>query len=440
MMSKRPNIIITIMDDQRADALSCAGHPNLRTPYLDQLVRRGTRFSRAANAGANCDALCAPSRAMLHTGCGFWRMEGDGMQIPKDWPTLGERLQQADYHTHGVGKWHNDTDSYARSFTSGGEIFFGGMGDPWNLHLCHFDATGAYDCRVPVCTDPFAGDSIRMQLGDHIYPGRHVTEIFADAAIEFLDTYDGDEPFLLYTAFTAPHDPSLAPAKWHEAYKAEDIDVLPNWLPEHPFDIGVRNIRDELLAPYPRTEASIRKRLAGYYAMMAHADEQIGRIHEALRRRADADNTLIVHTGDHGIGLGAHGLMGKQNMYQDSLRIPLILAGPDIPAGVEEQRLCYGMDVHRTLLDAVGIETDTAQDSRSLMDDPRKELHFGYCDTQRAWTDGVWKVIEYRIANQQRHQLFHLEKDPLEMKDLSNDPACQDQLKHALNRLNAGWP
>jgi len=218
-MKKRPNIIITMMDDQRADAMSFRGHPDLKTPHLDKLAGRGTTFTRACHAGGNSAALCAPCRAMLHTGNSFWHMEGRWRdQIPAEWTTLGQCFIENGYHTHGIGKWHNQRDTYARSFSSGAAIFFGGMGDPLNLPLYDFDPNGIYDGSVPFCPNPGYSNELKHRLGDHIDAGRHCSEIFSEAAVDFLESYDGEEPYLLYVAFTAPHDPCIAPPEWHEAY------------------------------------------------------------------------------------------------------------------------------------------------------------------------------------------------------------------------------
>lgn len=428
-----------MMDDQRADAFGFLGHPDIQTPHLDALAARGRCFTRACNAGANEGAVCTPSRAMLHTGRGFWHYGKSAHTLPEDQPTLGQQLQAAGYRCHGIGKWHNNPAAYTRSFDSGAEIFFGGMGDPWNLELCHFQADGDYP-RTPRVPDPFNGKRTTYRLCDHIYPGRHASEVFADAAVDFLESYDSEAPFFLYVAFTAPHDPRLAPAAWHDRYPREAITLPPNYAPGHPFDNGEIIVRDEKLAPWPRTQATIREHLADYYAMMSHADEQIGRIHEALANRSDASDTIVVHTGDHGLAVGSHGLMGKQNLYEHSIRIPMILAGPDIKPDSRDDRLCFGMDLHRTLLDAAGAENPAALDSRSLFGPERNALCFNYKDFQQAWTDGHWKVIHYPAGEDRPEQIqfFDLEADPHEINDLAQDGSLRDERERALQALNTG--
>ncbi len=118
-----------------------------------------------------------------------------------------------------------------------------------------------------------------------------------------------------------------------------------SFLPGHPFDNGMLKIRDEKLAPFPRTEKVVRKHLADYYAAITHTDAQIGRILDALEKSGKRDNTLIVFSSDNGLAMGSHGLMGKQNVYDHSVHVPLIVAGPGIPKGETRSALCYIYDL-----------------------------------------------------------------------------------------------
>ena len=128
-MGAKPNILLFFTDDQRFDTLGALGHPHVKTPNVDRLMARGTTFTHAHIPGGTSGAICMPSRAMLHTGRTLFHLEGAGNTVPDDHTMLGERLQQEGYRTFGTGKWHNGHAAFARSFSDGGEIFFGGMGD-----------------------------------------------------------------------------------------------------------------------------------------------------------------------------------------------------------------------------------------------------------------------------------------------------------------------
>jgi arylsulfatase A-like enzyme len=159
------------------------------------------------------------------------------------------------------------------------------------------------------------------------------SEEFADAAISFLREQRGNgPPFFCYVAFTAPHDPRNPPTAYREMYYRRPPPVPRNFLPEHPFDNGfARNIRDENLAAYPRTKQTIQEQLCEYYGLITHLDEQVGRVLAALEESGQARNTLVVYTADHGLALGSHGLLGKQSVYEHSMKSPLIVAGPGVP-------------------------------------------------------------------------------------------------------------
>ena len=154
-MNDKPNILLFFTDDQRFDTIRALGNDQIQTPNLDALVARGTTFTHAHIPGGTCGAVCMPSRAMLHTGRRLFHIDGEGQQIPQGHITLGEYLQSAGYTTFGTGKWHNGRGAYARSFSEGDEIFFGGMGDHWNVPAYHFDPTGQYHSKRPYVADPF---------------------------------------------------------------------------------------------------------------------------------------------------------------------------------------------------------------------------------------------------------------------------------------------
>src|SRR5262249_55409521 len=154
-----------------------------------------------------------------------------------------------------------------------------------------------------------------------------ISSMFADAAIGFLRRKQ-DNPFFLHVCFTAPHDPLIMPPGFEGKYDPARLPLPQNFLPRHPFDHGNLEGRDELLWPFPRTPDDVRGELASYYAVISHMDAQIGRILAALDETRLAENTIVIFSSDQGLSIGSHGLRGKQNMYEHTVGVPLVLRGP----------------------------------------------------------------------------------------------------------------
>jgi len=433
---KRPNILFFFTDDQRFDTIRALGNEQIVTPTLDRLVSEGTAFTHAYIMGGSCPAVCMPSRAMLMTGRTLFHIDRQGQTVPPEHVLLGECLRRAGYRTFGTGKWHNGTESYARSFSDGAEIFFGGMEDHWNVPACRFDPTGRYDVSCPRCDEPWRSNRVRRLKCDHVTAGKHSSELFCDAAIEFLDSYDSEDPFFLYVSFMAPHDPRTMPAKYLDMYDPQTTPLPENFMGAHPFDNGELKIRDEMLEDFPRTPAAIRRHVAEYYAMITHADAEMARVIEALRRTGRADNTILVFAGDNGLALGRHGLMGKQNLYDHSVHVPLVMSGPGVPAGERRGALCYLSDIYPTLCDLAGVAVPDTVEGQSLVPvlrDPkgavRDTMLFAYRHLHRAAQDARWKLIEYVVDGVRTTQLFDLEADPFELTNLAGDPSCGEHLE-----------
>ena len=437
-MSK-PNILFMIADDHRYSAMSARGNPHVRTPTFDRLMAQGTTFTHTYIMGSTSGAVCMPSRGMLLTGRSLFHAADVSPNprqytIPERYPLLPEVLQAAGYKTYGVGKWHNGRETFARCFEDGAKIFFGGMSDHDDVPTHDFDPTGEYP-------------------EDQRYRGeKFSTEMFGDAAIDFLDTYDDERPFFLYVAFTAPHDPRTPPPEYQ--YDPTSIPLPENFLSQHPFDNGEMQVRDELLAPHPRPEAEIKQHIADYYGMISHLDAKIGEILDALESNGQAENTIVVYTVDHGLAVGQHGLMGKQNLYDHSMRVPLIILGPDFPADTQISSLCYMFDVNPTLCDLVGVDVPDTVEARSLMglfSDPasahRSQIFSVYQNSlpapedgcyQRMLRDGQYKLIEYFVGTERHTQLFDMEADPHETKNLATDVAHNARIAQ-LRGAMADW-
>lgn len=425
-MVPRPNILLFFTDDQRFDTIRALGNEQVITPHLDALVARGTTFTHNFIPGGTCGAVCMPSRAMLHSGRTLFHLDREGQGIPDEHITLGECLRQAGYETYATGKWHNGTAAFARSFGAGDEIFFGGMDDHWNVPAYHYDPSCRYDHACPYTPDPFQSNALKYRRCDHVSPGKHSTDLFADSALRFLTDHDTSRPFFLYVSLMAPHDPRTMPKQYRELYNPDDIALPANFLPEHPIDTGALRIRDETLAAFPRDPAEIRRHIAEYYAMISHLDDAFGRVMAALRARGDLDNTIVVFAGDNGLALGQHGLMGKQSVYEHSVRVPLIFAGPGIAAGERRDGFSYLLDVYPTLVELAGVSVPASVEGRSLLPmlrDPqaclRDSLYLAYADSIRGLRTCTHKIIEYACGET---QLFDLQADPLERENLAAQP------------------
>jgi arylsulfatase A-like enzyme len=274
----------------------------------------------------------------------------------------------------------------------------------------------------------------------------------ADAAIEFVAAAGREEPFFLHVNFSAPHDPRLWPAGLEDHYDSGKVPLPRNFAVQHPFDHGNIDGRDEKLLPKPLTESDVRAELAVYYALVTDLDAQIGRILGALDAKGVRDDTVILFTSDQGLALGSHGLLGKQNQYEHTARVPLIVAGRGIPAGRRSDALCLLRDLFPTACDLadIGIPgTVQASSLAPLLRGEKAAVHDDiicyFTDAQRMICDRRWKLIVYPKVK--RVQFFDLENDPDELHDLSGDPGAAGMRTAMAARLrdwlkangDAGW-
>jgi len=416
----RPNILFLFADDQRPDTVGAYGNPHIRTPNIDRLVRTGFNFRRAYCMGSIHGAVCQPSRAMLMSGRTLWRVP---MNL-KGVPLLPDVLARSGYVTFGTGKWHNRAESFIRAFQHGKSVFIGGMSD---------------HTKVPIRDLTAAGTLTPPRMAE-----RFSSEIFADAVIDFLDGRKGksDKPFFAYVAFTSPHDPRQPPKKYAEMYAADRVKLpLPaNFMPQHPFHNGWMVGRDESLAAWPRTPEVIRSQLGEYYGMISHLDEQVGRVLAALTNSGHAENTIVVYTADHGLAVGSHGLLGKQNLYEHSMGTPMVVTGPGIPRGKSSDALVYLYDLFPTICSWADVAVPEKVEGRSLAevisgDRPfvRKTLFTAYENKMRAVRDDRFKLIRYPQIN--HTQPFDLRSDPDELKNLADEPGQAGRVERMMSLL-----
>lgn len=417
-LARPPSIVLIVSDDQRPDTIHALGNAVIDTPHLDRLAARGTAFTRAY-AGY---PICHVSRAQILTGCPAFKAlpQYPAGAINPKLATLAGTFQQAGYQTWYSGKWHNDGHPKQRGYTSTSGLYSSGAGkgapqqpdtDERGRPLTGYRGWTFKDAQ----NKPELGKGVGLQPDN----SRHV----ADGAIAALQSTPKDKPFLLHLNFAFPHDPRQWPAGLKDRYDPAKMILPPNFAAEHPFDHGNQGGRDEELLPIPRTEAAVREDLALYYAMITDLDAQIGRVLEVV-----PEDTIIIFTSDQGLALGSHGLLGKQNQYEHSIRSPFIIAGPGLPQGKNSAALICLSDIFPTLCELAGIAVPPTVMSKSIapvlrgQTDKVHELVFGtFTNTQRMVCDDRWKFITYPKVG--RVQLFDLQNDPHEMHDLSGDAA-----------------
>ncbi|MCU0784011.1 MAG: sulfatase-like hydrolase/transferase [Verrucomicrobia bacterium] len=410
----RPNILFLFADDQRADTIAALGNPVIQTPNLDRLARGGLAFTRAYMQGGMQGATCVPSRAMLLSGRNLFHID-EKLLRDETWPAAFGR---AGYTTFMTGKWHNGGKSIGKSFQIARSVFAGGMGNPLQLELWNL---------------------VDGKLAEQHLAKEHAVAAFADQAIGFLQNHQAG-PFFAYVPFDAPHDPHIVPPDFPLKYNPATIPLPPNFLPQHPWDNGEMTIRDEKLLPWPRTPEAVKAYLAEYYRYITYLDQQIGRILDALAASPHATNTIVVFSADSGVACGSHGLIGKQSVYEHSLRVPLLISGPGIPAGQRTEAMCYLFDVLPTLGKLCGVTGPTTSEGldfsatlRNPLARARPQMLFAYRNVQRAVRDDRWKLIRYPQVD--KTQLFDLQNDPQETINLAASPEHASRVKSLTSLL-----
>ena len=421
---KKPNIVLIVADDWAHMDLGIAGHPLLKTPNLDRLAAEGVRFTRAFTP----NPICTPSRAALLTGQDSWTngCYFFGMPIRPESKHFAQLFSQAGYETFYTGKWHNDALPSQRGFTAGKYIGGGGPGSGG-----HFK---------PMVRDFGGGNRRQIEQFD--------SELFTDAAVQFLHSRQagsaghdharlrraGEKPFLLFVSYMTPHDPWTPPGKYATMYKPQAIELPPNFMPRpmngsEPFkyytDWHGKNLRDEKqMVPFPRTPAGLRDVRSRYYGTITHDDDQIGRILDKLDEQQLTEDTLVIFLADHGISLGAHGISGKQTMYEEGIRLPLVMRYPRLKRGsAENPNLVSLIDIFPTICEAAGIAIPDSIEGKSLLG-----LYRGKAGTHRerifaSFVSPTRHRLNIRCIRTERYKLIHhLTTDEVELYDLEKDP------------------
>jgi arylsulfatase A-like enzyme len=392
------------------------------------MVSEGVTFTHTFNMGAWHGAVCVASRTMLNTGQFLWRARASERKLKRKsmqsnmW---GKLMEKAGYETYMAGKWHVKSDA-KKIFKHTGHVRAG---------MPNQTPEGY---NRPVEGEPDKWSPYNPEFGGFWKGGKHWSEVLGDESLEFIESASKKEkPFFMYLAFNAPHDPRQAPKEYVDMYPLESISVPEDYMVEYPWkdEIGCSaNLRDEKLAPFPRTDYAVKVNRQEYYAIISHMDTQIGRIIDALEKSGKMDNTYIFFTADHGLACGHHGLMGKQNMYDHSVRPPMMVVGPDVPKNKRVDAMVYLQDIMPSTLELANFEKPKYVEFNSLMPLVRGNrksnydaIYGAYRGLQRMVRTDDFKLIVYPGAK--KVLLYNLKEDPLEMNDISECPTSKERVK-----------
>ncbi len=433
---EKPNILFIFADDQTYQGIHAFGNTEIITPNLDLLVHSGVTFTHSYNMGAWNGAVCMASRAMLNTGRFLWHSKDAADNgyagYPEKYLFWSQIMERASYETYMSGKWHVNfpADSIFKQVSN----IRPGMPET---------VEEAYN--RPVSPGDTAWLPWHKKNGGYWEGGKHWSEVVGDDAIRFLaQTKNSKNPFFMYLAFNAPHDPRQSPKEFVEKYPIENISVPASFAKMYPYKDSIGcgpDLRDEKLAPFPRTEYAVKVHRQEYYAIITHMDQQIGRIISYLKKTGKDKNTYILFTADHGLAIGNHGLFGKQNMYDHSMRVPCIIVGPDIPQNERRDVQVYLQDLMATSLDLAKINKPEYIEFNSLLPLIKNkniqiqypEIYGAYMNLQRMIRTDKYKLIVYPKAK--TLLLFDLEKDPLELNNLAYYTEYSTRLESLAIRL-----
>lgn len=412
------NVLILMADEHSNKVLGCHGHPTVKTPNLDRLAARGTRF---ANAYTNCP-ICIPARAAFATGrytfeTGCWDNALAYAGTPRSW---GHALAEKNVPSYSIGKLHyrnaEDDTGFAEQIlpmhvVDGVGDLLGAVRDP--LPVRHKSRA--------VATEIGPGESTYTKYD------RDITK----SACDWLGNRANPGPWVLFVSWVAPHFPLIAPQEFYDLYDPKKIPLpkasKPEEWPRHPWLDAFRKcfITDQFF-----TDETRRIAIACYYGLVSFMDNNVGQVLAALDKSGVADDTLVIYTSDHGDNLGARGFWGKSTMYEESAAIPMIVAGRGIPQGKVVSTPVSLVDVHPTLMNAFGHAPVAGTRGQSLIglssgtDDPGRVAFSEYHAAGAATGAFMLRQGHYKYVHyvDMPPQLFDLETDPGELSDLAGQP------------------
>ena len=417
------NLLIFFSDEHNPKVMGAAGHPFITTPHLDALAARGARFTQASTP---CP-ICVPARAALALGrynheIGYW--------------------DNADAYEGAVPSWHHVLRERGHQVVSIGKLHFRGHKG---------DDNGFSEERIPMHIVEGKGDLLALKRGPDAPPRtgakkliamagpgesdytRYDRDIAAQAQIWLRDEAPKykDKPWVLFVALVAPHFPLTAPPEHYYRYANMDLPLPKLYAaserPTHPY-----------VADYARTipydagmknEADVRRALSGYFGLVSFMDEQVGKVMAALEDTGQAAGTRVLYTSDHGDNNGTRGLWGKSTMYEESVGVPLILAGDDVPAGRVVTTPASLIDVFATALEAVGAPAapSSGQSLFGMLDTPDAERTV-FSEYHASGSSSAFFMVQdsrYKYVHCATYasQLFDRKEDPEELRDVSSEAA-----------------
>lgn len=428
MFRSPSNLLILLADEHDPRYMGCAGKSWIHTPNLDRLAARGTRFRNAYTPSP----ICVPARAGLATGryvheSGYW---DNAIAYEGRTTSWHHRLGCAGVKVESIGKLHFRADSDPTGFIAQHEAMHihDGIGLVWGSVR---DPMPARRGNSPIFDELGAGESAYNRYDRRI----------ADTTIGWLEhrKAQADGPWALFVGFVAPHMPLVVPERYLSLYPRDALE-LPKLQPEagfrrHPWAQKMAEFWDHDAAL--GSDARRRLALAAYFGLVTYVDEQIGRVLDALERLGLAEDTVVIYTSDHGDNLGSRGMWNKSTLYRESVGVPMIVAGPGLPAGVVRETNVNLVDVYPTALDVLGVAPLPEEAPRpgaslvALANAPDDTGRVGFSEYHAVGGDGAAYMLttgryKFHYYVDYPPELFDLQADPEETSNLADHPDYRD--------------
>ncbi|MHB1683103.1 MAG: sulfatase-like hydrolase/transferase [Bacilli bacterium] len=435
------NLVFILSDEHNREMTGCYGHSVVKTPNLDMLSSEGVRFT---NAYANCP-ICVPSRASLATGQYVHKIRNWDNAAPYTGtvPSWGHRLTQQGFHVTTIGKLHYRQDNDDTGFPDMRLSLhvMDGMGDSYSLIRDNLQPRVANREKI---YEAGRGESSYIRYDRAI----------SNEAVRFLhyEAKDLDKPWVLFVSLVTPHFPLIAPQEYYDLYQPENV-ILPKQysLSERPKHPAIEQYRHVWATQDEFDELTIRNAVAAYYGLCSFMDAQVGNVLNAIKEAGLSDSTRIIYTSDHGDTLGSHGVWFKSTMYEGSVAVPFLMAGPGVPAGMVCNEHISLVDCYPTILEAVGTQKsleDVDLPGRSLWSivnqEPVENVRVFSEYHAAGFTTGTFMIrvgkYKYVYYVGYQPQLFDVEKDPNELNDLTAYPEycavlieCERELRNIVD-------
>lgn len=446
--NKPMNTIIILSDEHQRGMAGCYGHPKVKTPNLDKLAENGVRFS---NAYTNCP-LCVPARGSLATGryvheIGTW---DNASPYCGQVPSWGHRLINKGHNVTSIGKLHYRSDEDDNGFTESRLALhcpYDGLGDLAGLvkrvlkddeSIRKDEALSDRYCRETVLA---AGPGESSYIRYDLEVAEEAQRFIKEEASSF------DKPFALLIGFVSPHFPLIVPQQYFDMYPLEDIEIPVQYpLAKRPMHPVIQDLRSYLEVADELDELTVRRAIAAYYGLCTFLDDQIGKVLKALEETGLNENTRIIYTSDHGDMVGEKGCWLKHTMYEQSVGIPFIMSGPDLPKGKVVDTNVTLVDCYPTIIESVGVamdEDDKDLPGTSLLPYAKGDSlpqRIAFSEYNAPGTDyGVFMIrndrYKYVYYVNYQPQLFDLIEDPNELNDLAVDPEYKSVLEELEKEL-----